>query len=297
MADGYDSDRTDEIIRRARAAVGRSGPVGEAPGSVIGNTLKDVKEGVENIKAVKATADEAKGAFTLVKQLALATWNFVNKLWPVRAYKWLEEKLTTKKDKETGERRVTRPKMRLGMRLATAFMLSAMIPGMIGVPARNVAEVGVDGFRMGTTLHTEVVRLNDTKNAADNDNVWTITGNRFHNGAETPMIWKVKTSIPNDLWSLTHTGNPVFYPDDVTAPVAPGANDLYRITTYGVRWRVADWLQAFPQIVHVEKLNAQETADFNAAAARQVQAAAQAQQVAQPGAQTTAPQPAPAPGR
>ncbi|HYD19207.1 MAG TPA: hypothetical protein VEF76_12080 [Patescibacteria group bacterium] len=291
MADGYDTSRTDEIIRRARAAVNRNGPVGDVQGSVIGNTLKDVKEGVENIKAVKATADEAKGAWQVVKQLGLAVWHFVNKLWPVRAYKWTEKKLTTKLDKESGERKVTRPKLRIGMRLATAFMLSAMIPGMIGMPARNTMEIGVDSFRMGTSLHTEVVRLNDTKNTAD-ENVWSVTGNRFENGQETPMIWKVKTSIPNDIWSLTHTGNPVFYPDDVTAPVAPGANDLYRITTYGQRWRVADWLQAFPQIVQVQKLTPQEAADFNAAAQRQ-QAATQA-----PAAQQHAPaQQQPAPSR
>lgn len=299
MADGSNtSDKIDDLLRRAKVLSGRAG--GDATtgaqkpvGSVIGNTLNSVKEAAESAKVVKATTEEAKGLIELVKQSAIAAWNFVNRLWPVRAYKWLEEKLTTSKDKETGERKVTRPKMRLGMRLTTIFMMSAMIPGMIGMPARNTAELAIDSGRMATTMQTEVVRLNDVKNGADH-NEWAVTGARFRNGAEEPTIFQVKTSIANDLWNIAHHGR-TFYPDDVTASIAPGADALYEVTYYGNRWRVNDWVQAFPEMLSVRRLSAQETAAFNEAAARPVvQQQAPAPAVNSGG--QTAPAPA-APGR
>lgn len=300
MADGShtsDTDKIDDLLRRAKVLSGRTGvetTTQKPAGSVIGDTLKSVKDAAESAKVVKATTEEAKGIIELVKQSALAAWNFINRLWPVRAYKWLEEKITTKKDKETGERKVVRPKTRLGMRLATIFMMSAMIPGIVGMPARNTAELGIDGVRMSTTMTTEVVRLNDVKNGADH-NEWAVTGARFRNGAEEPTIFQVKTSIANDLWNIANNGR-TFYPDDVTSPIAPGADALYEVTYYGNRWRVNDWVQAFPEMLSVRRLSAQETAAFNEAAARQTTVQ---QQVPAPivnnGGQT-APAPA-APGR
>lgn len=289
MADGSDTSKIDELLRKAKVLGERSGGTA-TPGSVIGDTAKSVKEAVESAKVVKATTDEAKGLFELVKQSALAAWTFVNKLWPVRAYKWLEEKITTKKDKETGERKVVRPKTRLGMRLTSIFMLSAMIPGMVGMPARNTVEMAVDTGRMATTMQTEVVRLNDVKNTSDH-NMWAVTGSRVRNGVEEPTIFHIKTSIANDIWSLAHHGK-TFYPDDVTAPIAPGADALYEVTYYGNRWRINDWVQAFPEMLSVRRLSADEAAAFNAAAARQQ---AQTPAVTAPASvQTPAP---PAPGR
>ncbi len=273
MADGSDTSKIDELLRKAKLVAGRSGGAttqSGTPGSVIGDTVKNVRETVESVKAVKATTEEAKGLIELVKQSAIVAWDFLNKLWPVRAYKWLEEKLTTKKDKETGERKITRPKTRLGMRLTTIFMLSAMVPGIVGMPARNAVELTVDTARMSSTMQTEVVRLNDVKNGADH-NSWAVTGARFRHGAEEPTIFQVKTSIANDIWNLAHHGR-TFYPDDVTASVAPGADALYQVTYYGNRWRINDWVQAFPEMLSVRRLNTEETAAFNAAAARQAQA-------------------------
>lgn len=289
MAD--DTSKIDELLRKARVVAGRSGGTLEASptGSVIGDTVKNAKETVENLKAVKVTTEEAKGLIELVKQSAIVAWDFLNKLWPVRAYKWLEEKLTTKKDKETGERVVTRPKTRLGMRLTTIFMMTAMVPGIVGMPARNTVELGVDTARMTTSMQTEVVRLNDVKNTGD-QNVWSVTGMRFRDGQEESTIFKVKTSIANDIWNMFRHGTP-FYPDDVTAPVAPGANDLYEVTYYGNRWRVNDWIQAFPELLSVRKLDASEAAAFNAAAARGEHAPAPTVNAPAPVA------PVPAPGR
>jgi hypothetical protein len=89
MADGSDTSKIDELLRKARVVAGRSGGTvtQDTTGSVIGDTVKNAKETVETLKAVKVTTEEAKGLIELVKQSAFVAWDFLNKLWPVRAYK------------------------------------------------------------------------------------------------------------------------------------------------------------------------------------------------------------------
>lgn len=283
MADGSDSKKIDELLRKARNLQARTNTdTSDDPpsvlkkdntGSVIGDALKDVKDGIESVKAVKATQKEVTGGMELVKQTGMGVWNFIKNSWPAKAYMWLFNKVAYKKDKETGEKKF-RPKRAKAMILSTIFAGSALIPGMIGAPARTimgaVTEPVMDGVRMASMYHhDEIMYLNDQHIANADENLWVVKGTLNPNGGvDDAVLFYVKPSLAHDIWSWANTGNPMFIPDQVVAPVAPGANNMYRVTYYGVRWRLATWLQAYPQLLDVQALTPQEAAEFNARAQR-----------------------------
>lgn len=306
MADGSDTKKIDELLRKAKLLQTRTGTGGEDEaepgilrkdnsGSVIGDTLKGVKEGIESVKAVQATQKEVSGGYELVKQTGMSVWKFLKNSWPVRGYMWLYNKVAYKKDKKTGER-TFRPKRAKAMILSTAFAASALVPGVVGMPARTVinavTEPVMDGARMATMMHRdEIMYLNDQHIANADENLWVVKGTTNPGGSvDDAVLFYVKPSLAHDIWSWVNKGNPMFIPDQVVAPVAPGANNMYRVTYYGVRWRLATWLQAYPQLLDVQAISPAEAAQFNRAAAPQNrQEQQQQQQVTAP---VTAPNPA-----
>lgn len=266
MADGGKVKSIDELLadaRKLKTQVGhtvKDAQKTDIKGTVAGDALKKVQ-------VLNDTAEEVKGGMTLFKETGKSIWHFLSRTWPVRAYGWLFKKLCYKTDKETGEKKL-RPTRAKAMVLTTAFLASAAIPGMIGMPARAtigaVTEPIMDGARMATMMHKdEVMYLNDQHVVDHKNNVWVVKGTISPDGdVNDAVLFNVKPSLMNDLWSWKNKGNPFFIPDQVVAPVAPGANNKYLVTYYGHRWRLFTWLQAYPELLDVKAI----PADFNGAA-------------------------------
>ncbi|MEZ0226180.1 MAG: hypothetical protein ACAH83_16615 [Alphaproteobacteria bacterium] len=269
MADGGKVKSIDELLADARKLKNQVGATAQEvgktdiKGSVAGDALKKVK-------VLNDTAEEVQGGMSLVKETGKSIWHFLGRTWPVRGYKWLFKKICYKKDKETGELTL-RPNRAKAMVLTTAFLASAAIPGMIGVPARAtigaIAEPIFDGSRMVTMMHKEeIMYLNDQHVVDHKNNVWVVKGTTKADGdVNDAVLFNVKPSLMNDLWSWKNKGNPFFIPDQVVAPVAPGANNKYIVTYYGHRWRLFTWLQAYPELLDVKAI----PADFNGAAKKE----------------------------
>lgn len=272
MADGGKTKSIDELLADARKLKNQVGQTAQdakktdIKGTVAGDALKKVQ-------VLNDTAEEVHGGVALVKETGKSVWHFLARTWPVRAYKWLFKKICYKKDKETGELKL-RPTRAKAMVLTTAFLASAAIPGMIGAPARMtigaVAEPIFDGSRMVTMMHKqEVMYLNDQHVVDHKNNVWVVKGTTKPDGdVNDAVLFNVKPSLMNDVWSWKNKGNPFFIPDQVVAPVAPGANNKYLVTYYGHRWRLFTWLQAYPELLDVKAL----PKDYNEAAAKKDEA-------------------------
>jgi hypothetical protein len=295
MADG--SKSIDELLEQARRLKAQTqqgqedAKRSEIKTSAVTDTLKD-------IKAFNQTAKEVNGGYQLVKHTGLSVWNFLKNNWVSRAYMKVFNKFCYKKDKETGERKL-RPTRAKAMILTTAFMASALVPGMIGTPARTtigaVTEPVMDGVRMTAMMHkNEVMYLNDQHIYDAKENVWVVKGTTDPNGSvENTVLFKVKPSLAHDLWQWKNKGDPFFKPDRVVGPIAPGANNKCIVTYYGSRWRVANWLEAYPYLLDV-KCESTPAANFNQAAkpGQEVEKPAVQQQAPVPK-QQTAPIPAP----
>jgi hypothetical protein len=285
MADGS-TKSIDELLEQARRLKAQTEQGTDAAGkgkvksTPIGDALNDVK-------AFNATAKEVRGGMALVKETSKSVFGFLRRTWPVRAWMWAFKKFCYKKDKETGERKL-RPTRAKAMVLTTAFLASAMIPGMIGAPARaTIGAVGEpisDGVKMTLFMHKdEIVYLNDQHIHDAKENVWVVKGTTKPNGdVNDAILFKVKPSLMNDLWQWKNKGDPFFLPDRVVSPVAPSGNGTaYRVTYYGARWRIATWLQAYPYLLDVQALPQGTTPEnFNKAATPQIEQKAPVQQVA-----------------
>ncbi len=288
MADGSSGkpksiDELLEDARKIRAQVGQTTQDAKKlniKGTVAGDALKKVE-------VLNDAAQEAHGVKALVTETGRSVGHFIVHSWPVRAYAWLFKKLCYKKDKATGEKKVS-PRRAKAMILSTAFLASAAIPGMIGMPARHtigaVAEPVFDGARMATMMHkNEIMYLNDEHVVDHAHNVWVVKGTTKPGGdVNDAVLLNVKPSLMNDLWSWKNKGNPFFIPDQVVSPVAPGNQTRYMVTYYGHRWRLFTWMQAYPELLDVKAL----PADFNANATKAPAANANA-----PQAQHTTPAP------
>ncbi|MDE1151196.1 MAG: hypothetical protein PW788_01565 [Micavibrio sp.] len=295
-----EASKIDELLEKARRMKAQSGatPANDAgfkggiKTTVIGDTLND-------IKAVRQTADEVKGGMTFFKQLGLTAFEKTRNSWVGKAYAWAFKKVCMKKDKATGEKHLS--KKRAGaFILSTVFLASAAIPGAIGTPARDtigaVVEPMYDGARMTTMMHKDVYYLNDQHMASHEDNTWVVKGTREKGaGVDEATLFTVKPSLAHDIWNWTHKGHPFFIPDQVVAPVAPSNNQAYIVTSYGVRWRMAKWLQAYPVMLDAQPVTEAQAAAFNKAVANGEKPVipAPVSEHAQPAAQPSAPAPAP----
>ncbi|HMO17245.1 MAG TPA: hypothetical protein PKA63_04455 [Oligoflexia bacterium] len=48
------------------------------------------------------------------------------------------------------------------------------------------------------------------------------------------VYFRVKPRLSHDIWKLINYGNPIYVPDHVVAPIAPGINEC-SVTYYGYR--------------------------------------------------------------
>jgi hypothetical protein len=69
--------------------------------------------------------------------------------------------------------------------------------------------------------------------------------------------FRVQPRLAHDVWKLVAYGNPVYVPDHIVAPIAPGLNECH-VTYYGYRmtssWiaRILRSLQFYPTMLEAK---------------------------------------------
>ena len=119
----------------------------------------------------------------------------------------------------------------------TIFFLLSLTPTWMGEAIRySTFEPIGDGLMMAATLNTEVYYLNSTEEIDPFNNIHSVRG--CHTNGECSekdaAYFHVKPRLSHDVWKFLKYGNPIYVPDHVIAPIAPGVNKC-AVTYYGYR--------------------------------------------------------------
>jgi hypothetical protein len=122
-------------------------------------------------------------------------------------------------------------------RAVTVVFLLSLTPTWPGEAIRFVTyEPLMDGFLMALTYRTEVYYLNSTEELDPANNVHSVRGCHYAGecAEHDAVYFRVRPRLSHDIWKLILYGNPIYVPDHIIAPIAPGVNECH-VTYYGYR--------------------------------------------------------------
>lgn len=159
----------------------------------------------------------------------------------------------------TLERSVSRTRSTV-MIIATILCLSICTDTRLGGMVRFFStEPLCDSVLIATSLRTEVFYLSQSEEVDPEYNVHAVRGCRVRGECSEleAVYFRVRPRLAHDVWKLFAYGNPVYVPDHVVAPIAPGINECH-VTYYGYRmtasWiaRILRSLQVYPTLLEVK---------------------------------------------
>lgn len=136
----------------------------------------------------------------------------------------------------------------------TCCFLLALTPTKIGNFIRFfTVEPLVDSSLMLISMNEEEYFLNHSEEIDPEGNVHSVRGciNLGACGEQEAAYFRIKPRLSHDVWKLIKYGDPVYIPDHVVAPIAPGVNRCsvvyygYRITSSWIS-RLMRSLQIYP---------------------------------------------------
>ncbi len=157
-----------------------------------------------------------------------------------------------KKDKDTGEKKISW-KRATALGCAGAFAIVGATPTHYGSAVRYFTVEPVSDA-VGMVLmpkKDEKLYLNHSEEISPENNIYTVRGCRVAVGCgeNDAVYFRVMPRLSHNIWSFFNNGGkPVFIPDHVIAPIAPGVNDC-KVTSYGIRLRAAKWAQVYPHML------------------------------------------------
>lgn len=153
-----------------------------------------------------------------------------------RLYGRIWNRFAYKTDKATAERVLSRARAGVVVGITFAF-LAALTPTRTGDAVRFVTvEPVFDGILMAVSMKTETFYLNHAEEIDPEANEHAVRGCK-HEGLCTERdaaYFRIKPRLSHDIWKLIRQGNPIYVPDHVVAPIAPGVNKC-EVTYYGYR--------------------------------------------------------------
>jgi hypothetical protein len=226
------------------------------------NVLQALAEMQENLNFFSRLLRGGREVVVGVWQQALApVWRFVAP--PLRFigrnYMRVWSSVVFVVDPLTRERSISRTRSTL-MLVATVLCLSIFTDTRLGEAARFFStEPLCDSVLIATSLRTEVFYLSQSEEVDPEQNVHAVRGCRSRGECSEldAVYFRVRPRLAHDVWKLFAYGNPVYVPDHVVAPIAPGINECH-VTYYGYRmtasWiaRILRSLQVYPTLLEVK---------------------------------------------
>ena len=240
----------DELLKRAKALQSRSEK--SAGESEVSSKGKGVEEAIEAIKSLNAQVSYIGRFLSHSKEACLGFYrNLFLPFWRVfsppfvfvaRIYKKLWQRFAFYTDPQSGERIFSRKRSSAVMAVTLLFVL-ALTPTGIGSALRFVSvEPVLDSVLMLTSMKTETFYLNNSQEVDPEGNIHSVRGCRIEGlcGEKDAAYFRVLPRLSHDVWKLIRYGNPIYVPDHVVAPIAPGVNKC-AVTYYGYRM-TSSWL-------------------------------------------------------
>ncbi len=171
-------------------------------------------------------------------------WDFIGPCfnWIFKIYGRVWNKYACTVNKETGERLVSRKRSSLLIGVTILF-LAAFTPTGLGSAVRFVTvEPVFDGILMLLSKRTETFYLNNSEEIDPERNVHSVRGCKMEGlcSEKDAAYFRIMPRLSHDIWKLIEYGNPIYVPDHVVAPIAPGVNRC-EVTYYGYRM-TSSWI-------------------------------------------------------
>lgn len=174
--------------------------------------------------------------------------------------------------KATGERELSRARAGIAVALTIAA-LSIFTPTYLGNAVRFVSiEPFFDGFLMLVSKRVDTFYLNSTEEVDPDGNVHSVRGCRREGQCSEldAVYFRIKPRLSHDMWKLINTGNPIYVPDHVVAPIAPGVNRC-EVIYYGYRM-TSSWISRLLRSLEVYPIMLDAKCTYIGAAAHPVEA-------------------------
>jgi hypothetical protein len=251
----------ESLVARARR-MARTSPPASAVSDNEGGIVDSIRELNENVtflrRAVSATRTVIGG---LLSTVVSPVWRVLRPpvIWIGRIYVSLWKRFAYTVDRNTNERRLSRARSSVVV-VVTVLALSIFTNTWLGSAVRFfTVEPVVDGVLIGLSKRTETFYLTQSDEIDPENNIHSVRGCRKRGEcAEVDAAYfRVQPRLSHDIWKLLMYGNPVYVPDHIVAPIAPGLNECH-VTYYGYRmtssWiaRVLRSLQFYPTMLEAK---------------------------------------------
>lgn len=253
---------TEALLARARRIAqgipGRSDDPPVPEGGLV-DTIKELNENLSFFRrCITSTRVVVSG---LVSNVLAPIWRFVRPplAFVARGYLRFWNRWAYVPDKAGKERTLSRTRSSVVV-VATIVALSMFTNTQLGSAVRFVTvEPLVDGVLMALSKRTEVFYLTQSDEIDPENNIHSVRGCRKRGEcAEIDAAYfRVQPRLSHDVWKLVTYGNPVYVPDHIVAPIAPGLNECH-VTYYGYRmtssWiaRILRSLQFYPTMLEAK---------------------------------------------
>lgn len=236
----------DELLESARELKRQTQAIankrGEKPRNKISETLHSVDENLSYFRKLLYTCKET--YLGLMDRFGKPLVSLLGPLlrWLFSTYRRFWNRYSYYTDRATGERVFSRKRSSLVIGLSIA-VASIFTPTALGDAVRfATTEPVFDAFLMSISKKTELFYLNNSQEIDPEANEHAVRGCRtMGQCTENDAIYfRVKPRLSHDIWKLIVYGNPIYVPDHVIAPIAPGVNRC-EVTYYGYRM-TSSWI-------------------------------------------------------
>jgi len=208
----------------------------------IAESIQEFNQNVSFIRRCLSSTQDVLGGLT--SNIGAPVWRIVRPplLFIGRLYLRFWNRWAYVTESKTGERKISRARSSIVITLTFLF-LSLFTDTQVGSAVRFVTiEPFVDAILMGFSKRTEVFYLTQADEIDPENNIHSVRGCRKRGEcAEVDAAYfRVQPRLSHDIWKLVTYGNPVYVPDHIVAPIAPGLNECH-VTYYGYRM-TSSWI-------------------------------------------------------
>jgi len=228
--------RQAEELERSLSVDRERSSEGDLSGGRVAQSIVSIARDVSVFRTVLGNVKEAVVGF--YTKVLLPVWRVVSP--PIVVifgwYAWIWRRYACVTKAETGERSVSRGRAALLISLTIAAV-SAFTSTWLGEAVRFVTiEPILDASLMAASTRTETFYLSSSEEIDPDNNVHSVRGcTTSGQCAEGDAAYfRVRPRLMHDIWKLFRYGNPIYVPDHIVAPIAPGLNRC-EVTYYGYR--------------------------------------------------------------
>ncbi len=212
---------------------------------IYSHTSDSIKELGENLSFFRRTVVDIKeGCAGIFENVLRPLWSIIGPPFNLaaRIYRKIWRRFAYYTDKKSGNRVLSR--RRSGVVAAiTLFFIVMVSPTGIGHSIRFfTVEPIIDAALMATSMRTEIFYLNHSEEIDPDENIHSVRGCKSEGicTERDAAYFRVRPRLSHDIWKLIKYDNPIYVPDHVVAPIAPGVNKC-TVTYYGYRM-TSSWI-------------------------------------------------------